>query len=101
MFCCPKGVVNTLERFQREFLWFGGVNSKKYHLVNWDTACLTYKEGGLNIKRISGMNDALLATWWWKLGASQDDWWVKLVAGKYRIKFLEMAVQCVSHVVVV
>jgi hypothetical protein len=48
-------------------LWQGGHNSRKYHLVDWDTVCLPKDQGGLGVLDLRVMNICLLAKWLWNL----------------------------------
>ena len=36
LFRMPKSVKGTLEKIQRDFLWGGGSDARKIHLVNWE-----------------------------------------------------------------
>ena len=42
-------------------LWQGGHNSKKYHLVDWDTVCIPKDQGGLGVLDLNSMNKCLLS----------------------------------------
>ena len=55
-----------LEKIQRDFLWGGGALVQKPHLVRWNLVCLDKKKGGLSIRNLALMNNALLSKWnWW------------------------------------
>ena len=47
LFRIPKRVKSRLEKIQRDFLWGGGNQDRKIHLVNWNTVCT---KGGLGIQ---------------------------------------------------
>ena len=56
----PKLVCARLEKIQRDFLWGGGNLELKSHLVNWITVCSKKKIGGLGVRSLSKLNQALL-----------------------------------------
>ena len=43
----PVLVANKIERIQRNFLWGGKREGKRYHLVSWETICQAKSSGGL------------------------------------------------------
>jgi len=63
-------------------LWQGGHNSKKYHLVDWDTVCIPKDQGGLGVLDLNSMNKCLLSKWIWKIENS-DGLWQKILKEKY------------------
>ena len=65
MFRMPKIVWARLEKIQRDFLWGGGNLECKPHLVNWNTVCQEKSRGGLGVRGLSLMNQALLCKWCW------------------------------------
>ena len=47
----PKSISGQINKIIRDFLWQGGKgNQRKFHLVKWETAKQTLKEGGLQIR---------------------------------------------------
>lgn len=60
VFKCPASVASRKEKLQREFLWQGENPEKKFHLVDWASICLPKTDGGLGIRPIKVMNQALL-----------------------------------------
>ena len=63
-------------------LWQGGHNSKKYHLVDWDTVCIPKDQGGLGVLDLNSMNKCLLSKWIWKI-ENLDGLWQKILKEKY------------------
>ena len=63
LFRIPKLVYARLEKIQRDFLWRGGNLERKLHLVNWNTVCSEKKTGGLGVRSLSKLNQALLCKW--------------------------------------
>lgn len=77
MYMLPKTTIRKLDAKRRSFLWQGGGNRRKYHLVKWERACADKRKGGIGIKDLNLMNINLLCKWWWKL---ETEW---VVAGHY------------------
>ena len=82
----PKDVCSRLEKFQRDFL-IGGENlDRKQHLINWKTVCSEKKRGGLGVRNLSKMNQALLCKWNWQFSNDREPLWRNVI----NIKFGEM-----------
>jgi hypothetical protein len=83
LFPIPSSVANRLERLQRNFLW-GGINEeKKFHLVKWSLVCSPVQNGGLGIRNLRSFNQALLGKWLWRFATERDALWRKVVEVKY------------------
>jgi hypothetical protein len=67
---------------RKRLLWQGGSQTKRMHLVNWDTVCSSKSLGGLGVLNLSSMNDALLTKWLWNLENSSG-LWQSIITGKY------------------
>ena len=52
LFSSPSKVAAHLESIQRNFMWSRLDNSKKYHLVAWESICKPKKHGGLGIRKL-------------------------------------------------
>ena len=52
LFSIPAGVVNRIEKLQRNFLWGGFGDEPKIHLVKWAISCAPISSGGLGIRKI-------------------------------------------------
>ncbi|KAH9705279.1 putative ribonuclease H protein [Citrus sinensis] len=59
---------------------------KKMSMVKWDNVCKPKTWGGLGLKRIDAMNNALLIKIGWSLITSSDSLWVKVLRSKYGIE---------------
>ena len=79
----PASVANRLEKLQRDFLWGGIGNEKRFHLIRWDKVFQPLQNGGLAIKNLSLFNQALLGKWIWRFGTEQDFLWRKVIEAKY------------------
>ncbi|XP_022867983.1 uncharacterized protein LOC111387641 [Olea europaea var. sylvestris] len=47
LFPIPGTMENRLERIQREFLWAGLGEERKFHLINWSVVCSSIRMGAL------------------------------------------------------
>jgi hypothetical protein len=59
----PKSVIRKLDLYRKRLLWQGGSQTKKIHLVNWNSVCTPKSQGGLGVLNLGYMNDALLTKW--------------------------------------
>jgi hypothetical protein len=79
----PASVVLHIEKLQRDFLWGGLGEEKRFHLLRWDKVCLPLQNGGLAIKNLRLFNQALLGKWLWRFGKERDHLWRKVIEAKY------------------
>lgn len=82
---CPTSVLERLEMSRRNFLWPGNKSKQKFHLVDWKFICRPRKVGGLGIRPLKLVNQALLGKWLWRLGVENDSLWFKVVEAKYGV----------------
>ena len=83
LFVIPKNVRTRLERIQRNFLWGDTEERRKFHLVNWAEVCKDKKHGGLGLRHLEGLNQALLGKWLWKFSLERESLWRKVIFGKF------------------
>ena len=79
----PKLVCSRLEKIQRDFLCGGGNLERKPHLVNWKTVCLEKNRGGLGVRSLSKMNQALLCKWCWRFANERDPLCILVISTKF------------------
>ncbi|KAK0606978.1 hypothetical protein LWI29_007229 [Acer saccharum] len=79
----PSKISTSLDKINRDFLWGNSVDRKKVHLVKWDTVYLPKNLGGLGIKKMKVMNQALLAKVGWRLMQNNTSLWGRLLKDKY------------------
>jgi hypothetical protein len=82
LYLAPSAVLKKMDTFRKRFLWCGGNNIKKYHLVKWDTVCTEKNKGGFGILNLRWMNISLLTKWLWKL-EMEEGLWQTIVRKKY------------------
>ena len=56
----------------RDFLWDSNNSDNGFHWVNWDEVCCPKQEGGLGIRPLRVMNEALKTKWLWRF-AKEDN----------------------------
>ena len=61
LFPIPSSVALRIDKIQRDFLWGGIDEGKKFHLINWHQVCQPLKSGGLGFRNIRVFNRVLLS----------------------------------------
>ncbi|KAL0291209.1 UNVERIFIED_CONTAM: hypothetical protein Sradi_7031800 [Sesamum radiatum] len=85
VFILPKGVIKTIEAKIRNFLWRGGTESGGYK-VAWEQVCKPTLHGGLGIRNIQTMNNALMGKHLWQiLTKKHDSIWVSWIS-RYKLR---------------
>ena len=51
----------------------------------WDKVCLPMEVGGLGIRRVDLLNQALLGNWLWHFGKEVHRLWCQVIATKYGV----------------
>ncbi|CAL1388326.1 unnamed protein product [Linum trigynum] len=83
LFPAPKGVVNAMEKIQRDFLWSGSMDKEKIHLISWDVCKIPKQKGGLGIRDLETHNHSLLLKWLWRFSSERESWWRELICLKF------------------
>uniref|UniRef100_A0A2N9EVX7 Reverse transcriptase zinc-binding domain-containing protein n=1 Tax=Fagus sylvatica TaxID=28930 RepID=A0A2N9EVX7_FAGSY len=76
-------VASRIDKIQRDFLWGGMGEGKKFHLVNWAQVCQPIHLGGLGIRNLRIFNKALLGKWLWRFGNEKEALWRLVIVAKY------------------
>ncbi|XP_026422703.1 uncharacterized protein LOC113318700 isoform X1 [Papaver somniferum] len=79
----PKGLVNKIDKFRRDFLWGGDKDSRKMHNINWLTVCSPVVNGGLGVRDLDFDNMALLAKMAWRVSKNPESEVASLLKAKY------------------
>lgn len=82
----PKMICTSLEKIMRNFLWKKGEDGRDMHLVKWDKVYTPKMQGGVSIRCLDIMNEALLCKWFWRFGSEEDSLWRQVVAAKFDIR---------------
>lgn len=77
------GVCLHIEKLIRSFIWGGHGDSKSISLVRWEEVVKTKHNGGLGIRCMRDMNNALLAKLGWRLINETDALWSQVIRNKY------------------
>ncbi|OMO71257.1 reverse transcriptase [Corchorus capsularis] len=85
LFPILQRVKESLDETQRKFLWNGAMDSRKMHLVDWNTICNPKEMGGLGIVDLKLKNRALLNKWLWRFSDEDKILWRKVIIEKYSI----------------
>ncbi|XP_078174439.1 uncharacterized protein LOC144568085 [Carex rostrata] len=79
----PNTVLEALNGMIRKFLW-GAMDKGRYmSYISWDKITMPKDKGGLGLRNLRDINEALLLKSLWKLVAGSQSPWAKLVAAKY------------------
>lgn len=80
---CPIVVIKRIEKLQRDVMWQGCDDSKKFCLINWNTICTPKDSSDLGIRPLWIMNQAFLGNWLWRLGEDSERLWRSILLAKY------------------
>ena len=79
----PASTRDTLVKLNRDFLWGDCDGKKKIHLVKGDTVCRPKVSGGLDIKKTSALNIAMLAKTCWRIMQKDKGLWCSIFKQQY------------------
>lgn len=82
----PKSICNEIEIICRKFIQGSTFGNRRIHLINWNQVCQPLDNGGLGIKHMKSMNEALLMKLAWGLITEKEALWVQVLRRKYRVK---------------
>ena len=83
LFKAPKGVIEKINKIQRQFLWSGETGKSYRALAAWDKVVLPKQLGGLNCGNLFHRNLSLLFKWVWRFLNEPDALWRNVVQAKY------------------
>ncbi|RVW39006.1 putative ribonuclease H protein [Vitis vinifera] len=63
-----------------------GTLAHKPHLVRWNLVCLEKRKGGLGVRNLSLMNNALSCKWNWRFANERDTLWRSVISLKYGVE---------------
>ncbi|KAL5565930.1 hypothetical protein UlMin_029094 [Ulmus minor] len=80
----PKAICAKLDARIRRF-WWGAKeeNARPLCLKAWDDLCVPKAYGGLGLRRMSSMNEAIIAIWGWDLLTGKNSQCLLFLQGKY------------------
>ncbi|KAL9660449.1 hypothetical protein QQ045_025264 [Rhodiola kirilowii] len=71
----PKKVLQGINSICANFLWNGKAEGRSCHLINWNAVSLDKREGGIGIKNLEVMNEALVLNQLWDLNRNSQSLW--------------------------
>lgn len=81
--CIPRGVTEHMEKIQQDFIWNNEVGRRRIHAVSWETFCKQKKNGGMGVRKLNVMNDAMLGRIAWNIMSKPDNLCSSVLVGKY------------------
>lgn len=60
----PLNLCSEIDKIIRKFLWGNSVDTKKVHLVKWDTVCKDKESYGVGIHPVLAFNQAYMVKPW-------------------------------------
>jgi len=78
-----KWVLKEIRNLQRNFLWGGSGQNRKWALIKWEKVCLPKKAGGIGLRDPENSNKAMGAKIWWRWLAHPHTPWASLWTAKY------------------
>ena len=79
----PQSTCARLDALCHGFIWGSSGEQRKIHLMNWDLICRPKDCGGLGIRKSAWVNEAFMMKMAWGLLANEEDFWMKIIRGKY------------------
>jgi len=79
----PKHVLKAIRNIQRNFLWGGATQARKWPLVSWGKICKEKSKGGLGLRDPLTLNNILNAKLWWRCLTEPSTPWVNIWKCKY------------------
>ncbi|WMV29912.1 hypothetical protein MTR67_023297 [Solanum verrucosum] len=76
----------SLDALRRNFLWEGNSETKKFHLVKWDTLIESKHAGGMGIRNLKIQNQCLMMKWIWRFASSEQALWKDVIQAKYEME---------------
>lgn len=79
----PKGVIDKIEALIRGFFWGKPEGTRYLAYVAWAKIQTPYAEGGLGVRNLQKVNEAMLLKALWKLASGSKCLWAQQVRAKY------------------
>ncbi|XP_060210567.1 uncharacterized protein LOC132637503 [Lycium barbarum] len=70
----PSGVIKQLHKIFAKFFWCNTVGVKRKHWVAWDKLCLPKDEGGIGLRSLTDISNALFVKLWWNFRCGRSFW---------------------------
>lgn len=87
LFVAPEGVLETLQKICRQFLWGSTEGKRKIYWKSWDNITASKENGGLGVGSIKSLNISLIVKWLWRLHSDPQALWAKAIHAMHNLQF--------------
>jgi hypothetical protein len=85
----PQTIIKSIRNLQRNFLWHGHKQGKKWALVGWEKICKPTSMGGLGLRDPGNLNNVMGEKIWWRWLKHPEELWAQLWRKKYTPQTLQ------------
>ncbi|GJY98272.1 RNA-directed DNA polymerase, eukaryota [Tanacetum coccineum] len=79
IFKVPKGILNKMEAYRRNFFNGMDISDRKLVMIGWKKILASKKNGGLGVSSLFALNRALLFKWIWRFTSNGASLWPRLI----------------------
>ena len=72
VFRLPGSLCSDLEAIMARFWWGGAVDTRKLHWKSWKHLCLPKADGGMGLKHLKLLNQAMVTKQGWRIFAQPE-----------------------------
>lgn len=84
VFLLPKGLCAAMDAMLKNFWWgFTDGKTRNFHPKAWTSICQPKEKGGLGIRRMFDVNQAMVAKLGWQVLSNADCLWLQVLRAKY------------------
>ncbi|KAG8374862.1 hypothetical protein BUALT_Bualt10G0039700 [Buddleja alternifolia] len=82
-FLMPKSICLKIDSLMRRFWWGHKEGSRGFNPVCWELVCSPKSVGGLGLRKMEHINQALVSKLAWNVAANPPKIWVQILSAKY------------------
>ncbi|GKB87478.1 RNA-directed DNA polymerase, eukaryota, partial [Tanacetum coccineum] len=86
IFKVPKGILNKMEAFRRNFFNGADIADRKMSLIGWKKILALKKNEGLGISSLFALNCALFLKWVWRFISNGSSLWSRFIKAIYGVR---------------
>lgn len=79
----PRTVCDEMDKKVRRFIWGGNEDTRKIHLISWETLQRPKQQGGLGLRSARQANSAFLTKLGWRLLTEPNALWSRVLRSRY------------------
>lgn len=79
----PRSTCDDIDKKTRRFIWGGNDESRKIHLLSWETLQKDRDNGGISIRSARQINAAFLTKLGWRVLTEPNALWSRVLRSKY------------------